>query len=342
MSTSNIILVDAVFINNGGGKVLLDYLLSKTLEENASFHYLLDKRIKNNHPELPSNTVTYLRGSFLDRLLYYLKNRNKYKSVFCFSNIPPPVKLNNSQVTTYFHNVLIVDVKKYTSPILTWKVRIRKILWMYLSVNSDRWIVQTNAVKNKLSDLLYLDDDRILIMPFFHLPEYSKTSQCDKNGYVYVSSNAPHKNQLNLLKAWEHLFDRGIKPLLNLTIPEGDDELNVYIKRLKDKGVQIVNHGVLDKTQVNQLYSQSKFLIYPSSAESFGLPLVEAVHFGCNVISSNLAYVREVIIPSANFNHDDYKSISNSVLESIELDLPNSKIVVQDQVNDLIKLILRH
>ena len=46
------ILIDAVYINESGGKVLFDYLIEQMERQNLSIFYLIDKRIENNHSKI--------------------------------------------------------------------------------------------------------------------------------------------------------------------------------------------------------------------------------------------------------------------------------------------------
>ena len=43
------ILVDALYINKGGGKVLLDLLIIKLQKNNIETFYLLDKRVEKDY-----------------------------------------------------------------------------------------------------------------------------------------------------------------------------------------------------------------------------------------------------------------------------------------------------
>jgi glycosyltransferase involved in cell wall biosynthesis len=54
-------------------------------------------------------------------------------------------------------------------------------------------------------------------------------------------------------------------------------------------------------------------LIYPSQLESFGLPLVEAVSLGLDVIASELDYVRDVVYPVQTFDPTSALSIARAV-----------------------------
>jgi hypothetical protein len=53
-------------------------------------------------------------------------------------------------------------------------------------------------------------------------------------------------------------------PLLHLTIPFTNVELVDLIRNLKEKGLQIENHGYISKNEVYKLYSISEYLIFPS------------------------------------------------------------------------------
>ena len=82
------------------------------------------------------------------------------------------------------------------------------------------------------------------------------------------------------------------------------------ISDYQNNNVPIINHGVLDKSEVTNLYLSSEYLIYPSLLESFGLPLIEAIICDCKVLASNRAYVKEICEPSLIFDPLDLNNIS--------------------------------
>ena len=45
-------VLDALYINSGGGKVLLDYLIKNILSKEIDFFFLLDNRVKGCYPEM--------------------------------------------------------------------------------------------------------------------------------------------------------------------------------------------------------------------------------------------------------------------------------------------------
>ena len=88
------ILLDAMYINNSGGKILLDYLIEQLEIRNCSVYYLLDDRIKGNHSEIMKNRVTYLKASIIKRHIFYRENKELFSKVLCFGNLPPFSRLN--------------------------------------------------------------------------------------------------------------------------------------------------------------------------------------------------------------------------------------------------------
>ena len=74
-----------------------------------------------------------------------------------------------------------------------------------------------------------------------------------------------------------------------MTVESNKEDLIRSIEELNENSIiTIVNFGTISKEKVCELYAQSKCLIFPSLEESFGLPLIEAVDMGLDVISSDL------------------------------------------------------
>ena len=96
-----------------------------------------------------------------------------------------------------------------------------------------------------------------------------------------------------------------------------NDEIHkVRLKAPKNLNVDFL--GIISRDEVINLASKSKFLIFPSLTESFGLPLIEGCQLGCYVISSNLPYVNQVIKPTLTFDPYSVDSISEMINQSVQ------------------------
>ncbi len=332
------ILIDSLHINIGGGKILLDYLVEELEKRNLNVFYLLDSRCKGEYNQIPLNRKIFIKAGPINRIVFYLKNKKKFNTIFCFASIPPPIKYkNNIAIYTYFQQYLFIDDVKKKS---------LRFIWTYIKIayvkslknNTNYWIVQNRLVKEKLGYKYNIPQNYIEIIPFFKSLNI-KTNKKTPNSFAYISTAPPHKNHSKLIEAWNILKSKNITPILHVTVPSTSVEVINIIDNAIQNGALIINHGYISKTEVIHILSISEYLIYPSLAESFGLPLVEAVDAGCKVISADLDYVYQVIEPSYTFDPFSAQSIANAVEMSFKNNLPPSKKIINNDIINLIKMI---
>jgi glycosyltransferase involved in cell wall biosynthesis len=78
-------------------------------------------------------------------------------------------------------------------------------------------------------------------------------------------------------------------------------------------GLKVKNAGWLSQLEVFSLYKIAGASIYPSTLESFGLPLIEARQAGLPVLAPELDYVRDVLDPEQTFDPESVVSIARAV-----------------------------
>jgi glycosyltransferase involved in cell wall biosynthesis len=134
--------------------------------------------------------------------------------------------------------------------------------------------------------------------------------------FVYVGNAYPHKNLERLIAAFV-LLNRNKKEKIKLKIVSAR---SIFIERLKgvvkhknaEDLVEIVNF-VPEKELIN-LYKNSVAFVFPTLAEGFGLPPMEAIAAGALVIASDIPVLKEVYQGSI-FYFDPYNV--NSIVESL-------------------------
>ncbi len=340
------LLIDALYVHNSGGKKLLEYLIFNLENENKKYFILFDDRIDLSFCTfLTSNKFQILNASEKVRKSFYYNISNEFTSIFCFSNVPPPIIIYKIPVYVYFHNTLLVSDfwSKNGYNIFNKIIFLAKRYYIkFFNKNWYTWIVQTELVRELLSKKLGTRNNKILVIPFFVI----ETNLDNKNLYsnsprfLYVADGVKQKNHINLLKAFEILFLNGYNPGLALTIPAHFKSLNKLILNFQEKGINIVNYGTLNGEDLKIIYANSEFFIFPSLTESFGLPLLEASMHGCKVISSDLPFVFQIIMPSKTFNPYNINSIASAIQESITTtNLNSTVIIIKNQIIKLIKTI---
>ena len=106
------ILIDCVYINNSGGKILLEYFIETAIKKNRinDFFFLFDIRIELNE-KLKNSIINYeyILNKENYRVKFYRENIIRIKSIFCFANVPPPILIKNINVFILFHNTLLLN-----------------------------------------------------------------------------------------------------------------------------------------------------------------------------------------------------------------------------------------
>jgi hypothetical protein len=340
------ILIDCVYICQTGGKTLIDLLIKRLNEDvgASKFHFLIDHRLKNeNYYKFDNVEIKFLKAKENVRLKFYQSNYTFFDKILCMANVPPPIKVD-SIVYTYFHNVILFD--KLPRSMFPFKERInfffKSIYIKNKKRNTNFWITQTINSKNLLINNLNLNTDNIFVLPFYENSILKNLDSFEKeNSFFYPSMGASHKNHVRLLKAWSNLHSNQIiNSVLHLTVEKSNNKICEYIQSLQKKGIPIINHGIITKSEVDNIYCKCKYVIYPSLGESFGLVLIEAINNKKILIAPNLPYVDEIVISNYRFNPLKVSSIEDVLKNVLEgKGYKESKIITNNKMKDLIKLL---
>src|SRR3990167_3622722 len=115
---------------------------------------------------------------------------------------------------------------------------------------------------------------------------------------LYTAALWPHKNHHVLIKALGILKDR--LPTLHVIFTgliKGQDlkrNLDSLIEKEEVKN-RVSFLGFLSDGKLRSLYNETRALVFPSSFEGFGIPLVEAMQFGVPIIAADNTSITEVV-----------------------------------------------
>lgn len=337
------LFVNAINVHQGGGAVLLcDLLRSIPPEVEAIVH--VDARI-DVLADLPDHVCVKrveptLRGRFAAerRLAGTVAADDR---VLCFGNLPPLFRLR-SKVVVFLQNRYLVDP---CAPLWDLPLNQRIRLWLERAwlrgrrLNASLYFVQTPSMQRLVEQHLSVKVSCAPFIPSYVLgqaPERAKK----RFDFLYVASGEAHKNHAALIEAWGILADEGLFPSLALTLaPETAKSLYSCIEHAAARGLSIQNLGVLPHDRLLTIYRASGALIYPSSFESFGLPLIEARQLGLPVLAPELDYVRDLIDPDETFDPHSPLSIAKSVRRFISR-LTKEEIKLETSESFLKKYIL--
>lgn len=136
------------------------------------------------------------------------------------------------------------------------------------------------------------------------LPEQMSTEEKVRARYgiqgpyiLYVGNVEPRKNLRGLLRAFRHLKqEMGIPHRLVCVGASGWNTREIYqeAKALCDSG-DVIFTGYVTAEDKAALYSAAKAFAFPSLYEGFGMPPLEAMHYGCPVVCANAASLPEIV-----------------------------------------------
>ena len=312
-------------IHQGGGRLLLMAILNALPKDHETI-LTLDRRMI-----FPNSLFSNIQIKIVEPSIRHRFAAEQYLSrivvpgdiVLCFGNLPPLFKLRGHVVVFLQNRYMIDDVMKIGfSPKVRLRLAIEKLWFSLRMLNADEFIVQTQTMKRLLETRI---KKKILVRVFPFLEKsisYERNAPPQENvrsqkkfDFIYVASGEPHKNHQNLLNAWCLLADEGIFPSLCLTLDENQFvELMKNVTEMKwQQKLKITNTEKLPHKDVLDLYTQSRAMIYPSTFESFGIPLIEARHAGLSVLAPELDYVRDILDPEETFAPDSPRSIARAV-----------------------------
>lgn len=139
---------------------------------------------------------------------------------------------------------------------------------------------------------------------------------------MYVGNAYPHKNLETLVLAYEDISDKNLK----LVLVGKEDYFYQRLKGLAEKisakggpaygGSNVIFTGFVPDEELDAVYKNSLFYIFPSLYEGFGLPPLEAMIRKIPVASSDITCMKEILGENAfYFNANKKENISRVINE---------------------------
>lgn len=192
---------------------------------------------------------------------------------------------------------------------------------------ADKIICISNKTKEDLINYFSIDENKIdvvyLASGFQNNTSMINSKKKYPNHILFVGSRHGYKNYSNFISAYSK--SKNLKENFKIIFFGGERVGKLDYRIIEQNKLDPHNIIFLNDKQTNLpfLYSNVTALVYPSFYEGFGLPIIEAMSFGCPVISSNGGALKEIGGDGIEyFNPMDVDDISftlNKILSSNEI-----------------------
>ena len=281
--------------------------LKKYFGDNSNVHY-----------------ISLKAGSSIKRLaIEFPQIVKKYKIDFAhFQYISPLVKRCKEIVTV--HDLLFLDYPQYFP--LSYRIK-NKFLFERSSKRADILLTVSEFSKEEIVKHFVIDRDKITVTPNAVLPIEKNIAlpniynKVGSEKYIFtVGRIEPRKNFHLLLKAFIEmgLYKDGYKLVIIGTADLNYDEFYQYYDALTREEKESIVMDVATFPELVSLYKHASLFVFPSLAEGFGIPPLEAIEYGCPLLCSNATAMAEFGIPSEFlFNPKDIEELKAKIKNSL-------------------------
>lgn len=191
--------------------------------------------------------------------------------------------------------------------------------------------------RGRLAERLHIPPDSIAIIPNAadhceHIaPQDGIIDRLDlreRPFLLFVGSFAPNKNLRTVLDAFARLTVDA-----ELLILVGASGKSFAASGIPDIPANVILPGRIDDGELMALYRHACSLVFASTYEGFGIPLLEAFQLGCPVIASDIATSREVCRDAAPYFAPHDAAALAGLMRSA-LDDPNRREIMRSATRE--------
>ena len=297
---------------------------------------VLNKNKINSKIIAPIHKNLHLKDcKFNSKINFYLNKYPKYTNQFInnynFYLTNLIINFSNPEIIhqTYYSNKSFYINKKRTKLILTVYDLIHEIFYndfgfdknhrpkSFSLQNSDHIICISYKTKIDLMEIYKIPEEKISVihLAYTNFDDFKKDKIINDPYLLFVGSRKRYKNFFTFLKAFS--ISNSLKSDFKIVCFGGGIFEKKELEIINELGLDVNNIIQIegDDKVLSNLYKNAESFIFPSLYEGFGLPIIEAMSYGCPVILSSIDVFKEIVEDSASF-FDPYSA--ESIKEKIE------------------------
>lgn len=315
------IAIDCRMISSSGIGTYLSGILPYLLEEKHKFLLIgsKEKLIKFNEMNNVKILNCDIKTFSLKEFLFFPVNEINNCDIFYtpFFNIPGKIKI---PIYSTIHDVVFLDMPELASKV---GYLIRKYFYSRAYRLSKKIFTVSEFSKNRIE--YFLGNKKEIIVTYNGVSDFilekPDEEYIKKDYLIFVGNIKRHKGLKVLLEAFIELKKEGYSYKLMIIGEKNNFKTKdkEVIKILEDQKVNkdIVFTGYVDNKELKKLIAEAKILIQPSLYEGFGIPPLEALALGTEVILSDIEVFKEIYsdLPVNFFEVNNVKELKKIILK---------------------------
>lgn len=258
-----------------------DEIKNLTQYENVTLH-LMGKRVQKTFAVI--GYVRYIQ-TVIDKVkpdvfwepnnLFPIKLVNPYGKIVVTIHDMFPLYMpeNYGKIYPHYFRYGIQNTLKYTDGIIYNSEETKRITEKYFP-----------RAEKKISDVLYIPIEQCVNTPI-----------SDENYMLYIGNLEKRKGTDILLKAFERYRAAGGEKRLVLAGKVREEDIKTLIDEISQKTKAVEYKGYISEQEKDALLAKCSCFVFPSRAEGFGIPIVEAMYYKKPIIVSDLSIFREIV-----------------------------------------------
>ena len=317
MSPIRVALVTSVIDNRKakGTALVARELLSRILDAPDISYTLIhhessDDGIYTHHPTIQIPHLPFpFNQMWVRELVFWLTYKGKPFDVVHYMQPrvwPSYLATKASHVVISAHDAGVM-LNLHTPSLADWVFRITN---RFLHMRMTRIIAVSEYARQEIIRLFHIDPSRVVSIPnalsssFTKMKDSYPSYGLPETYILCIGRFDPHKNIVRLLHAYRQARDAGlVEPLILVGgkhLPSYSKQVEKTIQELQLEPYVHVAPYIEDE-DLYGVYKNARAVIYPSTHEGFGLPLLEAMYAKVPVAASNVTSLPEVAGNAALF-----------------------------------------
>ena len=313
------IAIDCRFVGKSGIGTFVENVVRRMLKNHSEHEYLLvvgcGKECITNNRNVKLLRTDIKPFSLKELFCFPIEEINQCDALFLpYINIPGGIKI---PIYTTIHDMVFFDIPGLVTPF--GKI-FRRLYYKRAIQLSEKIFTVSEFSKSRL--LFHLPTTKDIIIVYNgvsqEIMDYSAEDLNEKKDYfIYVGNIKKHKGLNTLVEAFSNAQSRGLTS--KLVIVGSDEQLRTVDRQLSydmDRVSGIEFTGWVTREKLIQLVSQAKALVQPSLYEGFGIPPLEAICLGTNVLISDIPVFKELYynVPDCFFKVGNFVELSEKLL----------------------------